>query len=243
MTMQTVRSVDVGVVGSAETSPAAPFPIDVLPSWLRLWAEDQARAHQVPIDLPALAGLAVVSLVLAERGIEVCVREGWHESAPLQLVVGLQPGEHVAPVLEAATWPIRLWEFDRVWRRGRDVEGEEQLQQTRIELHRERHRYARLCDRYSPRRVSCSDERAKKRWDEVVSLACRMREDAAASAEPLPLLVPPHEATRRAKNPHAGSQHHGATFEAVSQEDGATPFAGGWGHPFRRRMGPPAREA
>ncbi len=86
-----------------------PFPLDVLPSWLSAWCDEQARAIQVPSDLPALLSLAVVSLASSKK-IAVEVKPGWREPCNLYTAIALAPGLGKSPVFAAATSPLRQWE-------------------------------------------------------------------------------------------------------------------------------------
>src|SRR5262249_29991025 len=89
-----------------------PFPVHILPSWLRAWAEAEAEAMQTPVDLPALLGLAVVALALAKR-VEVQVRRGCGEPLNLYVVISLPPGEGKSPVFKDATAPVHAYERER----------------------------------------------------------------------------------------------------------------------------------
>lgn len=81
------------------------FPVDVLPSWLGEWVTALAEALQCPVDLPAMLGLAVLSLCFAKKFV-VRVRPDWDEPTNLYIVVALKPGESKSPAFSAATRPI-----------------------------------------------------------------------------------------------------------------------------------------
>lgn len=87
----------------AQALPA--FPSAVLPSWLRSWVEHQARALQVPVDLPALLALSTVSTAVA-RSREVEIRRGWVEPLNIYTLVALPSGTRKSVVFEAATAPL-----------------------------------------------------------------------------------------------------------------------------------------
>ena len=82
------------------------FPIEVLPQWLSTWAHEQATAIQVPRDLPALLGLAVLSLTTTKK-IAVEIKPGWREPTNLYTAIALSPGEGKSPIFAAATSPLR----------------------------------------------------------------------------------------------------------------------------------------
>lgn len=88
-----------------------PFPLDALPSWLAEHAATVATALQVPVDLPALLGLAVVALALAKKR-EAVVRPGWTEPVNLYVIVSLPPGEGKSPAFRKALDPVWEWEAE-----------------------------------------------------------------------------------------------------------------------------------
>jgi replicative DNA helicase len=94
-----------------ETPKLPSFPSTALPSWLRSWVEAQAEALQVPLDLPALISLAVISTACSKRAC-IKVRDGWIEPLNLFVLVALPSGSRKSVLFEAATKP--LIEFERV---------------------------------------------------------------------------------------------------------------------------------
>jgi hypothetical protein len=86
--------------------PAVPaFPGGVLPAALQDWAEAKARELQVPLDLPAMLGLAVASGALAKKR-RVVVRPGWVEHVNLYVAAVLEVGERKTPTFLAAVAPV-----------------------------------------------------------------------------------------------------------------------------------------
>ena len=90
-----------------------PFPLQVLPAPLAEWAQAVAVSAQVPVDLPALLGLSVVSALCAKR-FDVEVRDGWVEPVNLYVAVVLPPGERKSSVFRLATEYVAKHEADRV---------------------------------------------------------------------------------------------------------------------------------
>ncbi len=88
------------------------FPEHVLPQWLGDWCEEEAQAIQVPVDLPALLGLAVVSLC-ASKKLVVEVKPGWREHLALYVAVAMASGEGKSPPFMHATAPLHKWERDQ----------------------------------------------------------------------------------------------------------------------------------
>jgi hypothetical protein len=91
------------------------FPVHVLPSWARDWVEAEAEALQVPIDLPGLLVLGVISAVIAKK-VVVWITPGWHEPTNVYVVVALKPGEGKSPVFRHAIAPIFAFEKEEAKR-------------------------------------------------------------------------------------------------------------------------------
>lgn len=89
----------------AERIELPPFPADALPPPLRAWAQAQALALQVPIELPAFQALAAISTCVARR-VAIEVRPGWQEPLNTFWIVALGSGERKSPVVRAATAPL-----------------------------------------------------------------------------------------------------------------------------------------
>lgn len=85
------------------------FPSSALPDVLRSWAEAQALALQVPIELPAFQALAAVSACVAKR-LDIEVRPGWREPLNTYWLVAMPPAERKSPVVRAAIAPLTLHE-------------------------------------------------------------------------------------------------------------------------------------
>lgn len=110
-------------LADATHSPA--FPLDTLPAWIARHAASVAGELQVPVDLPAMLGLAAVSLLASGR-IEVNVRSTWREQLNLYLVVALPPGAGKSPAFRQMLGPIEEWEAELVERSRTDVAAAEQ---------------------------------------------------------------------------------------------------------------------
>jgi len=81
------------------------FPLSALPLTLRSWAEAVAESLQVPVDLPAIFGLAACSAALAGK-IKVKFTEGWAEPINVYLCVIALSGEGKTPVVSSALQPL-----------------------------------------------------------------------------------------------------------------------------------------
>ena len=88
------------------------FPIDVLPPWAKAWCVEMATALQVPIDLPAMLVLAVISLCIAKK-IGVCIKPGWTEPTNIYTAITLGVGEGKSPAFTHATEPVYDWEEEK----------------------------------------------------------------------------------------------------------------------------------
>ena len=70
-----------------------PFPVELLPPWMRDWVSAQSVELQVPADLPALLALGVSAAGIA-RNVVVSPWPGWsREPTNLSIFCGLTPGE------------------------------------------------------------------------------------------------------------------------------------------------------
>jgi replicative DNA helicase len=77
------------------------FPLHVLPEWMANQCIDVADKIQVPVDLPATIGLAVLSLACTGRvNIEY---DDWVSATNLYLVIAMPPGAGKSPVFKAMT--------------------------------------------------------------------------------------------------------------------------------------------
>lgn len=77
--------------------PAPPFPVGCLPRWMQAHVLSVAAEQQVAVDLPAMLGIAALSLVNAKR-YRVHVQGEWYEPVNLYLVVALPPSAGKSPV-------------------------------------------------------------------------------------------------------------------------------------------------
>lgn len=88
------------------------FPLEAIPDSLcplREYCAAVAESYQVPVDLPALLGLAVGGAALAKR-IRVHVRADHYEPVNLFVAVAMEPGERKCSVFRAVTHPVTDFE-------------------------------------------------------------------------------------------------------------------------------------
>lgn len=90
-----------------------PFPVDVLPPWARLHAEQVAAELQVPVDLPATLVLVALSTIAAKRA-EVWPTRSWREQLCLYLVIALPPGAGKSPAFAQILGPLERLERDLI---------------------------------------------------------------------------------------------------------------------------------
>jgi hypothetical protein len=97
-------------------SSAVPiFPIHVLEPILPAYhglVKIIAEQVQVPVDLPALMGLAVLSTALGHR-VHIEVRPEVYVPTILWTLCGLPSGERKTPAVTALWSPIKAWEFEQ----------------------------------------------------------------------------------------------------------------------------------
>lgn len=102
------------------TSAAAPpFPIDAaFPDSLediRGFVAGLAREMQVPVDLPAMLLMPIVSTAISQKYV-VEVRGRWRETPPIWTMTILDSGERKSPTLRRMTDPLHEWERDEAER-------------------------------------------------------------------------------------------------------------------------------
>lgn len=83
----------------------APFPVSVLPPWLRSWVSDLANHYQADLGMPAGMGLAALATA-ASGNWRASPNASWVEPVNLYLAVIAQPGENKSQLLTAAIEPF-----------------------------------------------------------------------------------------------------------------------------------------
>src|SRR5262249_25646281 len=101
-----------------------PYPVDVLPDWLRTWAEAVALELQVPVDLLARLGLGLLAAGIA-RKVVVRPRAGFTEPVNLYMLIALLSGERKSQTFRRAIAPVQeLQRLAREAARPRVIEAE-----------------------------------------------------------------------------------------------------------------------
>jgi hypothetical protein len=109
---------DVAPLGEDWTPPR--FPIWVLPSRMREMVLALAKAHAVPVDLPAMVALGAVATLTA-RGVSVQPKPDWIAPANLYVAVVAGVGEAKTPVFNALMSPLYALEADYRERQAHDL--------------------------------------------------------------------------------------------------------------------------
>lgn len=86
-----------------------PFPVEVLPGWMREQAEATAEATQTPVDLAATVGLSCLALAAGGK-VLVQVNDSWIEPTNLYTVTAMEPGAGKSPAFKLMTDPIQAAE-------------------------------------------------------------------------------------------------------------------------------------
>ena len=86
-----------------------PYPIEVLPGWLRDYCQALATATQTPPDVAAQLALAVIGSGMAKK-FAVRMREGWLEQVVLYVLVVLNSGERKSAVFSQIIEPLEDYE-------------------------------------------------------------------------------------------------------------------------------------
>lgn len=88
-----------------ETRKGDPFPLDMLPAWVREYVQMVADELQVPVDLPATLAIAALSTIAGGR-LKIFIGSSWREQANLYLVVSMPPGSGKSPAFKLMLSPI-----------------------------------------------------------------------------------------------------------------------------------------
>ena len=102
------RGAPPGAFG-AERLPA--FPVKALPEPFAGWAEAVAEAHQVPLDLPGMAALAVVAAAVSGK-LDVEIRAGFVETLNTYVIVEAESGARKSAVVREAVGSLHAFEIE-----------------------------------------------------------------------------------------------------------------------------------
>lgn len=97
-----------------------PFPLDILPDWLRKYCEAITETMQTPADLAGMLALSVLAAACGGR-VEVRVKPGYEEPVNIFTVTGLPPGTGKSPVFRAMTAPILYFERQQIEKSEKDI--------------------------------------------------------------------------------------------------------------------------
>ena len=101
----------------------APFPVEVLPHWIREFVQAIAESTQTPPDLAAMLDLGSLAAAAA-RKVRVAVRRGWEEPVNLYILVAMPPGSRKSPVFAKVMAPLMAWERQALdWARPNIVDA------------------------------------------------------------------------------------------------------------------------
>jgi DNA primase (bacterial type) len=92
-----------------------PFPVEVLPDWLRNFAATVAIATQTPTDMAGLLSLTMVGACVS-RSFKVMARLGWVEPVNLYSLIVLAPGNRKSAVVAEIVAPLQEYESELVER-------------------------------------------------------------------------------------------------------------------------------
>ncbi|MCZ7683895.1 MAG: YfjI family protein [Sandaracinaceae bacterium] len=86
-------------------APPVPFPVEVLPPWIGDFVIAEARAVQVPLDMPAVFAIGALAAVTGGR-LRVRAWDGFVDACNLYMTVAMPPGSIKSPVHRHVTAPI-----------------------------------------------------------------------------------------------------------------------------------------
>jgi replicative DNA helicase len=102
-----------------DPTESTPFPLEALPQWMADHVAQVADELQLTPDLPAMLGLAALSICCARRAT-VVVQGTWREPLCLYLVVAAAPGEGKSPAVRQMLGCLDRYEKDLVERSAAD---------------------------------------------------------------------------------------------------------------------------
>ncbi|MBL8600333.1 MAG: DUF3987 domain-containing protein [Myxococcales bacterium] len=88
---------------------APAWPKGILRGPLASLVEALAESYQVPVDLPAMMGLGVISACIGGR-FQVSIRRGWREPTNVFLAIAMPPASRKSGIARALTKPLVDWE-------------------------------------------------------------------------------------------------------------------------------------
>lgn len=88
-----------------QTDELPSFPLEVLPSWLRDFAEDTYNSLQIPADLAALTAITVIGFALS-RKFRVQIRPDWSEPMNIYTVMSQMSGSRKSDMMDWALVPL-----------------------------------------------------------------------------------------------------------------------------------------
>lgn len=91
------------------TGSVMPFPVDVLPQWIRQHVQQVADELQAPVDLPAQLSITALSLLFSKR-YKVHVKSTWFEPLCTYLATALDPTVGKSPAVAKVLGPIKKYE-------------------------------------------------------------------------------------------------------------------------------------
>lgn len=88
----------------------APFPIDILPDWLRNYVIALGKQLQVPPDMPALASITALSTALSGKFEAYSPATDWAQSLNTYIIQAAAPGSNKSAVHDAIMKPVMDFE-------------------------------------------------------------------------------------------------------------------------------------
>lgn len=90
-----------------------PFPLEVLPDWLRDFVAALSEATQTPPDLGGVLALSVLAAATAKKAV-VQAGDGWKEPLNIYAVVALPPASRKTAVFSALCDPVEAYERELI---------------------------------------------------------------------------------------------------------------------------------
>lgn len=91
--------------------PESVFPVNVLPPVMRNFCKAVSESLQVPVDMPCIASLGVLSAALTGK-YYVEVKKDWKQPVNLYLLLIARPSERKSPVMDIVARPLYTYQND-----------------------------------------------------------------------------------------------------------------------------------
>ena len=102
--------------------PESVFPVDVLPPIMRNYCKAVSESLQVPVDMPCIAALGVLSASVTGK-YYVELKKDWKQPVNLYLLLIARPSERKSPVMDIVAKPLYSYQNDYNYRHRENIDN------------------------------------------------------------------------------------------------------------------------